>query len=234
MTLQERELAELFVQLARDAATDPVDTQALLVTLVRNGGTLPGVRGAAVQYAPGNGLPVHTAGTDSALHALVADAVAWQEGPAHDATTNGRALADVDLATTRWPRWTPRARHLGYGRLASLPLHMNDEPVGALLLLGAPGHPLDARALAVARSLAETFGHILVLTHEVFRSRTLARQLQHALTSRVVVEQAKGILAARHGLPLTTAFDRLRHYARSHQRKVEDVARAITEGSLDL
>lgn len=238
MTLQERELAAIFVQLARDAARDPVDTQALLATLVRTGSRLFGVRGAVAQYAPGGNLPAQFEATDGGLRALVADAVDWQEGPGHDSRTTGCALIDVDLTThparVRWPRWVPRAEKLGFARATSLPLHMNGAPAGALVLLGDPGQELDERALAVAHSLVEAAGHTLFLQREIFHSRVLAGQLEHALSSRVVVEQAKGILAARHGLSMEEAFNRLRGHARSHQRKVADVAREIIEGHTDI
>ncbi|NEB80608.1 ANTAR domain-containing protein, partial [Streptomyces sp. SID14478] len=128
----------------------------------------------------------------------------------------------------------PRAAALGIGRVTALPLRSKDGTAGALVLFQQPGGPLDERGLGLARSLADTAAHTLSLQREVSESRVLAGQLEHALSSRVVVEQAKGILAARHGIALDVAFDRLRRHARSHQRKVAEVAREITEGRDDL
>ncbi|MFI6872330.1 ANTAR domain-containing protein [Streptomyces sp. NPDC050400] len=238
MTLQEQELAAVFARLTGEAARDPLDTQALLAALVESGRRLFGARGAIVQYTPGGAAAIQTDGTDGALQALAADAVGWREGPGHDARTTGCALIDVDVTTrptqVRWPRWSPRVLALGHGRVTALPLFSKDGPAGCLVLFTAPGSLLDERALKLSRSLAETAGHTLSLQREVSESRVLAGQLEHALSSRVVVEQAKGILAARHDLTLEAAFARLRRYARSRQRKVADVAREVIDGRIEL
>ncbi|GAA2312882.1 GAF and ANTAR domain-containing protein [Streptomyces kunmingensis] len=233
MTLQEQELAAVFAHLAGAAARDPLDTQTLLATLVEGGRRLFDAPGAIVHYAPGRSAG-YTDGTDAALRALASDAVDWREGPGYDVRTTGCALIDVDVTTqptrARWPRWTARVRALGHGRVTALPLPAKDGPGGALVLFGQPDCNLDEKALSLARSFADAAAHTLSLQREVTESRVLAGQLEHALTSRVVVEQAKGILAALHGLTLDEAFARLRRYARSHQRKVAEVARDIIEG----
>ncbi|MFJ9036199.1 ANTAR domain-containing protein [Streptomyces sp. NPDC102406] len=233
MTLQEQELAAVFAELAGTAARDPLDTQNLLATLVEGGRRLFDAPGAIVQYAP-NGSAVQTDGTDPGMRALAADAATWGEGPGHDVRTTGCALIDVDVTTqptrARWPRWTARAETLGHARVTALPLPAKDGPAGALVLLSAPDGRLDEKALSLARSFADAAAHTLSLQREVSESRVLAGQLEHALSSRVVVEQAKGILAAQHAIPLDEAFAHLRRYARSHQRKVASVAQDIIEG----
>ncbi|THC55522.1 ANTAR domain-containing protein [Streptomyces sp. A1499] len=93
---------------------------------------------------------------------------------------------------------------------------------------------MDEKALASARCLAETAAHALALQRQAFESRVLAAQLQTALSSRVVIEQAKGMLAVRQGLTLDDAFDCLRRHARTHRRKVTDLAREVTEGRDDI
>ncbi|MGY0023490.1 ANTAR domain-containing protein [Streptomyces sp. cg35] len=237
MTLQEQELADVFAQLAGEAARDPLDTQSLLATLAEGGRRLFDAPGAIVQYAASDAT-VLTDGTDPALRALAADAAGWPEGPGYDVRTTGCALIDVDVTTqpthARWPRWTARATALGHGRVTALPLIAKDGSMGALVLFGARGVRLDELALSLARSFAEAAAHTLSLQREVTESRVLAGQLEHALSSRVVVEQAKGLLAARNGLTLDEAFERLRRYARSHQRKVADVSREIIAGREDL
>ncbi|MER5443168.1 ANTAR domain-containing protein [Streptomyces sp. NPDC002790] len=241
MTLQEQEVAEFFAQLTEDAARDPIDTRALLGTLADGGRRLFGASGAKVEYAPDPRAAVHCEGTDPGLRALSDAVVQWREGPGHDTRTTGGALIDVDITTdvsvACWPRWTPSARALGHGRVTALPLRSREAVTGALVLFSAPAgalNVLDEEALALARSFTESAGHTLSLQHELAESRVLAGQLEHALSSRVVVEQAKGILAAQNGLSLDAAFEGLRGYARSHQRKLADVAREIIEGHLKL
>ncbi|MBO1333286.1 GAF and ANTAR domain-containing protein [Streptomyces sp. VRA16 Mangrove soil] len=236
--LQGPELGAVFAHLTGEAAREPLDTQSLLSTLVAGAVRLFGARGAAVRYQAGPGGVVWTAGTDDALRDLIADAADWREGPAHDSSTTGGALIDVDVTTlpvrAHWPRWSARVQALGYGRVTALPLPAKEGAAGAIALFDAPGRRLDEPALALARSYTDAAAHTLSLQREVTESRVLAGQLEYALSSRVVVEQAKGILAARHDLTLEEAFSWLRGYARSHQRKVADVAREIIEGKLEF
>ncbi|WP_306323510.1 MULTISPECIES: ANTAR domain-containing response regulator [unclassified Streptomyces] len=238
MTLREQEVAAVFAQLTGGAARDPLDTPSLLATLAEGGRRLFHARGAKVGYVPGGRSPVLTGGTDAALGALAADAARWGEGAGYDARTTGCALVDVDVtarsAQLRWPRWSARARALGFGRATALPLHGRDGEIGSLVLFTAADKPLDEGDLALVQGFAEVAGHTLALQRELSESRVLTGQLEHALSSRVVVEQAKGILAARHGLSLDEAFSGLRSYARSHRRKLADVAREVTEGRTEL
>ncbi|MFZ3594183.1 ANTAR domain-containing protein [Streptomyces sp. BH104] len=238
MTLREQEVAAVFAELTGGAARDPSDTHTLLATLAEGGRRLFRARGASVAYAPGGRAPLLTEGTDSSLGALAADAARWGEGAGYDALTTGCALVDVDVtarsAQLRWPRWSARVKALGFGRVTALPLRDREEEIGALALFTAADKPLDEDALALVRLFAEVAGHTLTLQRELGESQVLAGQLEHALSSRVVVEQAKGILAARTGQSLDEAFAGLRSYARSHQRKLVDVAREVTEGRGEL
>ncbi|WP_447035037.1 ANTAR domain-containing protein [Streptomyces sp. DSM 118878] len=237
MTLQQEELATLFAGLVRAASGEPLDTRALLAMCAESGRRVYGAQGAIVQYVPLGTSDVWTEGTGSALRTLAADAAAWKEGPGCDVRSSGSTLIDVDLTTrparVRWPSWAPRAQALGFGRVTALPLESSDLPFGALVLLGPPGAAVDAKALAVVRSLTETAAHALALQRQAYQSRVLADQLQQALNSRIVIEQAKGMLAVRHGLSLDDAFDRLRRHARAHRRKVAELAHEITEGRDD-
>ncbi|CAM5656290.1 hypothetical protein SALBM135S_04966 [Streptomyces alboniger] len=238
MTLQDEELAALFARLMRAASREPLDTQKLLATCAESGRRLCGARGAIVQYAPLGDSDVRTEGTGTALRALAADAVAWKEGPGCEARSSGSALIDVDVTTrparVRWPSWAPRAEALGFGRVTALPLGNPALPFGALVLLGAPGASMDEKALALVRSLTEMAAHALTLQRQAFENRVLADQLQRALNSRVVIEQAKGMLAVRHGLTLDDAFDRMRRHARTHRRKVAELAQEIIERRADV
>ncbi|WP_369215363.1 GAF and ANTAR domain-containing protein [Streptomyces flavofungini] len=238
MTLQGEELAAVFARLMRAASREPLDTQMLLAACAESGRRVYGARGAIVQYAPLCDNSVRTEGTGSALRTLATDAVAWKEGPGCEARSSGVALINVDItsrpARVRWPSWAPRAMALGFGRVTALPLASSSPSFGALVLLGPPGAVLDEEALALVRSLAEVAAHALALQRHACESRTLADQLQLALNSRVVIEQAKGMLAMRYGLTPDDAFDRLRRYARARRRKVVELAHEITVGRDDI
>lgn len=231
--LSDVELASLAARLMGEASREPHDAKRVLAAFMDSVRRLVGVHGAGVHYAPRGG-DVQTEGTSREVRELTADAAAWHEGPDHEARTAGRSLIDLDvtgpLAHVRWPRWVPRARALGAGRVTALPLSGPHGPVGALVLVSGPGRSLDERALTLARSHTDMTADALFLAREAQQGRALVAQLQHALNSRVVIEQAKGMLSVRFGIPVDEAFARLRSYARSHQRKIAEIARDITEG----
>ncbi|WP_353946191.1 GAF and ANTAR domain-containing protein [Streptomyces sp. HUAS MG91] len=232
------ELAALAVRLTDEASSEPLDVGRVLTTLVEGVRRLVGTHGAGVHYAPPDGAAVRTEGTSTELRALTADAAAWGEGPGYEARTAGRPLIDLDVtgrpASVRWPRWVPRARALGLARVTALPLSGGGATVGALILHGRPGPSLDEPALLRAHAVTGVAADMLSLVGEVQRNRALVAQLEHALTSRIVIEQAKGMLSVRRDVSVDEAFTLLRGYARSHRRKIVEVAADITEGRADL
>ncbi|WP_428949920.1 ANTAR domain-containing protein [Streptomyces sp. cg35] len=234
MTPRQTDIAEVFTRVLEQAAADPLDVQGALAVFVESSRWLYGARAALVRYTPLGTTVVWTDGTDSAVRSLAADAAGWGEGPGHDVQSSGCALLDVDVTThsawERWPRWAPRAASLGFGRVTVLPLSGDDGLVGAVVLLGAPGSPLDEPALELVRSLAEAAAGMWKLQREVEESRSHASDLQQSLSTRVVVEQAKGILAARHNISLEVAFARLRLRATTGQRTILEAAHDVVEG----
>ncbi|MFD8566988.1 ANTAR domain-containing protein [Streptomyces sp. NPDC059639] len=232
------ELAALAVRLTEEASSEPLDVGRVLATFVEGVRRLVGVHGVGVHYAQPGDASVRTEGTGTELRALTADAAAWKEGPGHEARTAGRSLVELDVtvrpARVRWPRWVPRARALGLTRVTALPLSDGGATVGALILFGGPERSMDGAALNRARALGGVATDMLSLVREVQRSRALVAQLEHALISRIVIEQAKGMLSVRREVTVDDAFGLLRNYARSHRRKIAEIAADITEGRADL
>ncbi|MER5946466.1 GAF and ANTAR domain-containing protein [Streptomyces sp. NPDC001904] len=232
------ELAALAVRLTDEAGTEPLDVGRLLAAFVESVRRLVGTQGAGVQYVPPGDVEVRTEGTSTGLRALTADAAAWGEGPGYEARTAGRPLIDLDVtgrpARVRWPRWVPRAQALGLARVTALPLADGDATVGALVLHGGPGFSLGEPALTRARAFAGMGADLLSLVRAVQQNRDLVGQLEHALTSRIVIEQAKGVLSVRRNVTVDEAFTLLRNYARAHRRKITEIAADITEGRADL
>jgi GAF domain-containing protein len=144
------------------------------------------------------------------------------------------SCADLADADGRWPTFAPRARSDGIQAVHAVPLRVRDQTIGGLNLFRCrPGTVPDAD-LAIAQSLA-TVTTIGILQSRARRSsEVLNEQLQNALNSRVIIEQAKGFLAERHGEGLPQAFARLRNYARSHGERLTTIAREVVGGTLDL
>lgn len=162
-----------------------------------------------------------------------------EEGPCLTALTTGvrTSVADLAGATTVWPRFAPAALEAGFGSAHGVPLRLREQVVGVLGLFGSVHRsPADGPTdgdLAVAQALADV-ATIGVLHHQlVARSEALNEQLQTALNTRVVIEQAKGVLAERGGIEMDEAFQRLRRFSRGRQLKLSEVARGVVDGTTD-
>lgn len=155
-----------------------------------------------------------------------------REGPCYAAFRTGREVLVDDVATTqgRWPVFAPPAHAQGIVMMAAFPLLVGDRAIGGLNLARKTVMPLSARELQLARLLASV-ATIGVVHHRRVRDRELlAQQLQTALESRVCIEQAKGIIAARAGVSMGAAFDMLRAAARASRRPLADLAGDLVAG----
>jgi len=158
------------------------------------------------------------------------------EGPCLEAYESSQIVEVTDLVAShrRWPVFAPAAVAAGFRSMCAVPLRLRAQTIGAMnLLRAAPGTmPPADRQLAQALADVATIG---VLQHRaVIRSEEVTMQLQGALNSRLVVEQAKGLLSERASVSLETAFELLRSYARPRGERLSDVARRFVNGSLDV
>ena len=143
------------------------------------------------------------------------------------------SVADLSETTRRWPRFAAAlADHESYRSVHALPLRLRGEPIGALNLFHRQPGPLPPADLALAQALADVATIGILSERAINRGEVLNEQLQNALNSRVIIEQAKGVLAERGSLGMDAAFDRLRGYSRHHNLKLSDVGRQIIESDL--
>lgn len=157
------------------------------------------------------------------------------DGPCHEAYGKaGRVLVPDLAAEERWPEYATVALQVGFRSVAGLPLHVEDRAVGALNVYHTETFDWPDEDVATAQVLANMATGYILNAHELAEMKQLAEQLEHALESRVVIEQAKGIVAARSGEDVHQAFERLRSYARSHNRELHDVARDVVDGTVQL
>jgi ANTAR domain/GAF domain len=149
------------------------------------------------------------------------------QGPCLDCYRTGQPVSAADLVGPgqRWPRFAAAAAESGFRSVEALPMRLREQVIGALNLFRADPGPLDPAELRVGQALADVATIGLLHERNVRRSDTLAEQLQGALNSRVVIEQAKGKLAERLGMDMDQAFALLRDYARNSNQKLTDVAR---------
>jgi len=234
----EQRLADVFMALAGGTTDGPLDIPGTLSVLARRSPAVLGAGAAAVVFAPEESETAHVAGSDPEVSRLEHDAVDWREGPGRDCHLAHELPAPTALdgraARQRWPHYAPRALRLGYTLVTALPLRERTRTSGALVLLsGARQSALSPDALTLGQSMADFTAVTLRRAGEADRSRTLTAQLELALTSRVIIEQAKGVLATRWEVTPDEAFTRLRRHARSRQRPLNDVAREVVDGSAD-
>jgi GAF domain-containing protein len=155
------------------------------------------------------------------------------QGPCLDCFRTGQAVIVPDLPAARqmWPQFAEAGRQAGFGAVCALPMRLRTQVVGALnLFRSAPGafSPEDTR---IGQALADVATIGLLQERSVRRSETLNEQLQSALDSRVVIEQAKGKLAERLGLNVDQAFTVLRTYARERNLRLSDLAERVIEST---
>jgi hypothetical protein len=161
---------------------------------------------------------------------------AHQEGPCVDAFHSGRQVHITDLAVSRdrWPTWAPRALELGFRAADAFPLRLRRETIGALNLYTARVRSMSERDALASAALADmtTIGILHDRAHR--HGQVVQSQLQVALQSRIVIEQAKGVISEREGIAPHEAFERLRQHARSGNMKLLDTARQVVAGDLRL
>lgn len=228
-------LATILVEFAR-LMGDAIGTEPILRALSDYVTQLLGVHGVGVLFiSEGGKLAAGMANTE--LGRLVERAeVELGEGPCTDCALSGEQLSVPDLAAVadRYPRFAPRVLAAGVKAIHALPIHNRSGQLGALNVISTETGSLDAGQMTTAQLLCEVTAAYLA-NSRAFEERTrTAEQLQRALDSRVVIEQAKGRLAERHAISLEDAFERLRGHARSNQRKLRDVASEVLRGELDV
>ncbi|MFD7819245.1 ANTAR domain-containing protein [Streptomyces sp. NPDC059785] len=228
-------LAQAVLDLSsRPAESDPRD---MLHDLTTYAVRLLGVRSAGVTVLDAAGRLDHLTASDDVCARLEQDQHHLGEGPGVDSTRTAgtlhpRALLPHGPAPERWPRFAPRAAAAGYTSAAAVPLRTGKRIRGALNLLHAGPGALQPAGLQRAQMLADAAAIGLHYHHSLRARDETICQLESALHSRIVIEQAKGVLACRLGTDMEDAFHRLRAHARSRQHKLTDLARHVIEGDI--
>lgn len=217
------------------ALLTPYEVHTALGELADRVAEVLGLAGSGVSLARDGRLEF-----DTAHGAAIAEIERVQErsqvGPCVTAFRTGRVVLVPDLTACRdrWPQYCDAAARAGIAAVASLPMQLNGGPVvGALNLYADRPRDWPEEDVAAATVLADMATAYLINASQHHKQVALNEQLQHALDSRVIIEQAKGALAARRQITADEAFDRIRRYARSHQATVTSVADAVVRHDLD-
>jgi transcriptional regulator with GAF, ATPase, and Fis domain len=220
--------AEIFVEVA-DTLVDEFDVIEFLSMVTVRASELAGSTAAGLLLADQHGTLQFMAASDEQAELVELFQVQSQEGPCQDCYRQGTPVTVADLrdATDRWPAFAPRAVAAGFRSVHAFPLRLRQEVIGALNLFGTDAGQIAGADLRIVQALADVATIGLLQERAVRRGEILTEQLQAALTSRIIIEQAKGAIAQRHGVSVDAAFQLLRDYARRNNLRLVELARTI-------
>lgn len=228
-------LAKTFVELA-DNLVDDFDIVDLLTTLSDRCVEIFDVDAAGILLVGPDGALRATASSSDAMRIVELFELQSGEGPCLDCYRSRRPVVNDDLATAagRWPTFAPVAVAAGLRSTDAVPMRLRGEIIGALNLLSTEPGSLNGNDVVAAQALADIATIAILQQRRILDADTVNDQLNHALTCRITIEQAKGIIAEREHRDMPDAFDRLRTYARNHNQRLHDLATSIIDGDLDL
>jgi GAF domain-containing protein len=161
-----------------------------------------------------------------------------QLGPCVDAVTTAQPMTVSDLegsdTSQRWPEYSQAAKAAGIRAVAGIPMLAEGTAVGAVNLYSRNPRTWPAEDLRVASVFANIATGYLVHASAAQQHQRTREQLEQALSTRVIIEQAKGVLATQREIDVDEAFLLLRKHARDHGARIHDVARAVVDGDLHL
>jgi hypothetical protein len=232
---REHRITDAFIQLANSLVGD-FDVVELLSDLTTNCAEILDIASAGVLLADRRGTLHVVAASSEATWKLELYQLQRDEGPCLECFRSGSPVVVPDLAAEqgRWPRFVDAAIAGGFASVHAVPMVLNGRTLGALGLFGASPGALGDEDLVLAQALAHVGSVALVQGRDAREDAIVAQQLQHALHSRVVLEQAKGIIAQRFELGMEEAFAMMREHARRNRQRLSDVAAALVARTLPV
>lgn len=230
---REHEVTQAFVSLA-NSLVDTFDVVDLLSGLTADCARLLDIASAGVLLADRRGALHVVAASSEATRDLELFQLQRDQGPCLDCFHSGTAVsvASLEEESDRWPQFADAAESLGFASVHAVPLRLRDHVLGALGLFGTEAGALAGDDLDLAQALAHVGSVALAQGTAVADSAAVTEQLQSALDSRVVLEQAKGVISQRGHLEMDAAFAALRRFARDHNRRLAEVARDVVSRAL--
>jgi GAF domain-containing protein len=221
-------LSDLFVEVA-DTLVDDFDLIDFLHNVATNAAEITSSTAVGLMLDDHEGNLRFMAASSEDARLLELFQLQNSEGPCLDAHDTGEEVADIliEESTERWPVFAPRAIGLGLRSAHCFPLRLRDHVIGAMNTFRADARPMSQEERRVARALADLATIGLMQERALRRAEELTEQLQFALNSRIVIEQAKGAVARTLDIGVDEAFGVLRAYARQHRLRLTDVARDV-------
>ena len=231
---RETKLSAAFVKLADTLVAD-FDVVDLLRWLVEECTQILDTQAGGLMLIDPAGVLQLVASTSEDAELVEILQLAAGEGPCLDCFRTGAPVTVGDLSThNKWPNFSQGAMSHCFHSVHATPLRLRGEVIGTMNLFSVHVGELGPEDIAVAQALADV-ATIGILQERTIRSANLiSEQLQFALDSRILIEQAKGVLAAAAGLSMDAAFNAIRNYARNHNETLRSVADEVINGKIDL
>lgn len=227
---REHQLVEAFVNVA-DSLVDDFDVVDLLQSLVDHSVALLAADAAGLMLADQRGGLMVVASSSERSRLLELFQLQNDEGPCLDCYRTSRPVLVADVAADpRWPRFGSELEGHGFRSVHALPLRIRADTIGTINFFHNQPGLLTEEDLRVGQALADVATISVLQQRAIQRTETVSEQLQNALNSRVIIEQAKGVLAESSGLDMDSAFASLRGYARHHNQLLTAVARGLVDG----
>jgi len=224
-------LSDVFIEMA-DTLVDDFDLLEFLNTLTERCVQLLGITAAGLLLTDGTGHLQVVAASSERTRLLELFQLQTDQGPCLDCFRTGTAVSVDDLpAAGRWPRFTAAATEVGFAAVHALPMRLRTTVIGALNLFEVKSGALDQKKLRVGQALADIATVGLMQQRTIQAGQLMTEQLRAALNSRILIEQAKGLLAERLQIDVEQAFTILRSSARNRNRRLSDLAQALVDGS---
>lgn len=227
-------LARTFVELA-DTLVEDFDVVELLSTLADRCVDVLDVAASGIMLATSDGNLRVMASSSAAMRVLELFELQAQEGPCLDCYRTGEPVLNEDLAAAaegRWPAFASEALEAGFRSVDALPMRLRGNVIGALNLFHRGLDAMARQDVEAAQAFADIATIGILQQRAVAEAQVLNQQLNHALNSRIVIEQAKGVVSEREGLDMGQAFGLLRNHARNHNLRLADVANDVIANTL--
>jgi GAF domain-containing protein len=220
-------LADLFVDVA-DTLVDDFDVVDFLTTLCEHATLVSGADAVGIMLSDHRGDLRFMASSNDAGRDLEMSQLQLGEGPCLDCVRTREPVVNTDLAEAlSWPAFAAYAIDAGFHSVHAFPMRLRDQAIGALNLFSVSETRFEADEVRVVQSLADVATIAILQERSISRAEALTEQLQGALNSRIIIEQAKGALARIEGITVDEAFTLLRQRARSSRQRLVDVAATV-------
>lgn len=221
-------LSDVFVKVS-DSLVAEFDVVDFLQSLAEHSVDISGAVAAGLMLADQDGSLHYMAASSERAKLLELFQLQNSQGPCLDCFRTHQPVVNTNLAQAedRWPLFAPRAIEAGFESVHAIPLRLRDQTIGALNLFGDSSVRFEPDDVRIVQALADVATIAILQERSITRAETLTEQLQVALNSRIVIEQAKGAIAQAHDIDVDQAFELLRAHARNQQVRLTDLAHTV-------